>query len=286
MRLRGPFSAELRESQGLRLGVMVAMGLLGVLLAFPIAWMLSNSLKSPEEALAWPPKWIPSSPQWSNFGEAVRAFPYFRYLFNTVALCLVNVVASLISSSLVAYGLTGLKGRAGRRFERTIVAASLVPFPVLAVPLFVVFKEWGAINSFLPLWIPSLVGIPFHIMVMIWFFRQVPAELVDAMALEGAGETIIFWRVYLPLAGQGLALVALFQFIETWHAFLGPLLFLQDPDMATLSLGLYQLQARLGSAQWQVLMAAAALSALPVLLVFLASLRLFERGSRAFLRMD
>ena len=243
----------------------------------PFAWMISSSLKTSREIFAFPPVAWPVSPQWHNYADAVNTIPFLRYLLNTLLVCAGSVAGSVFSASLVAYSFGILRWR-GRNFcFKLLLAMMLLPPQVTMVPIFVIFRYLGMIDTFWPLILPSFFGIPFFIFLVRQFYLGIPYDLVEAARIDGCSEWTIYWRVILPLSGPALATVALFAFTWAWTDFLNPLIYLQEQSHFTLSLGLQQFQES-HNAQWALLMAAAALITLPMVVLFFALQRYFVEG--------
>jgi multiple sugar transport system permease protein len=263
---------------------LLLIGLSAVFL-FPFLWLLSTALKPIEETMTQPPTWIPSQWQWDNFRqaiirghEALGYYPFLVYARNTIVLCILIVSGTVASNALVAYSFARLRWP-GRELAFSITLATMmVPFPVLMVPTFALFRNLEWIGTYRPLWIPAWFGSAFSIFLLRQFFRTIPFELSEAAKLDGASEWRIFRDVILPLSKPALAVVALFAFMGAWNDFLGPLIYLLDQKTFTLSLGLQFYQSQSGGTQWNQLMAASAMVIAPVIILFFFTQRLFIQG--------
>jgi len=262
----------------LQIGVFVVLGLLAVVFLMPLLWMLSTSLKPIEETMKMPPTFIPSSPKWHNYAEAVREIPFLQYLWNTVVISGLGTIGVILSCSLVAYGFAFLRWPGRDLFFWMTVATMMIPFPVIMVPLYGVFRELGMIGTLTPLWLPAWFGSAWDIFLMRQFFLGIPKDLLDAARIDGCTELQIWRRIVLPLASPVLVVVGLFHVIWSWNDFLGPLLYLTKQETYTLSLGLQFYQSQNGGTQWHLLMAASVLMVLPVLILFLVGQRALIRG--------
>ena len=158
------------------------------------------------------------------------------------------------------------------------VATMMVPFPVIIVPLYGVFRKFGMIGTLMPLWVPGWFGSAWDIFLMRQFFLGIPKDLLDAARIDGCTEFQIWRRIILPLAAPVLVVVGLFHVIYCWNDFLGPLLYLTKQDKYTLSLGLQFYQSQNGGTEWHHLMAASVLMVAPVLVLFLLGQRALIRG--------
>lgn len=258
--------------------VFTGLALLAVLFLLPLVWMVSTSLKPIEETMKMPPTFIPSSPKWENYAEAVRQIPFVRYLGNTVWVSVLGTAGTVISCSLVAYGFAFLRWPGRDVFFWLTVATMMIPFPVIMVPLYGVFRKLGLIGTLMPLWAPAWFGSAWDIFLMRQFFLGIPKDLLDAARIDGCTELQIWRRIVLPIAMPVLVVVGLFHVIYAWNDFLGPLLFLTKQDKYTLSLGLQFYQSQNGGTQWHYLMAASVLMVTPVLILFLIGQRALIRG--------
>ncbi|MGH2531034.1 MAG: carbohydrate ABC transporter permease [Thermomicrobiales bacterium] len=268
-RLRRPAGTVLRHA---------ALILLSAAFILPFLWMISTSLKSNEQILAWPPTWIPNPIQWSNYSGALDVVPFLRYTWNTAVISALTIFGSLISSTLVAYGFSRLEWPGRDTMFVVVLASLMLPFQVTMIPLFIVFSQLGWTNSVLPLTVPYFFGHAFYIFLLRQFFNGIPRDFTDAARLEGASEIQILWQIVVPLAKPALITVALFQFLFSWKDFLGPLLYLNDEAKWTLSLGLANMQSALGLSQFGQIMAVATMVVVPVLVAFLVAQRFFIQG--------
>ncbi len=272
------FSSTFRRHPATRWLVHAALLAIGFGFVFPLLWMFSTSLKPIAETMIFPPRWLPSSAQWHNYVATVRYIPFWTYTRNTLFVAVVSALGTTSSSALVAYAFTRLEWPGRKLLFGLTLATMMVPFPVLMVPLYSVFKELGWLGSLKPLWVPSFFGSAFNIFLLRQFFLRIPKSLPEAMTLDGASELTIFWRIYVPLSRAPLAVAAFFQFIYSWNDFLGPLLYLTDQENFTLSLGLQFYQSQLGGTQWHYLMAASFMTTLPIVILFFFMQRTFLSG--------
>lgn len=248
------------------------------LFLFPFLWMITTSLKELKQAAQIPPEWIPNPVRWDNYRAATEAIPFWRYAWNTLFLCVMNVVGTTISSAMAAYGFSRLNWRGRERVFGLALATMMIPFPILMVPLYSIFLKLGWIGSFKPLWVPAFFGSAYNIFLLRQFFLTIPRELSEAARIDGCGEWRIFRSIVMPLARPALAVVALFAFMNVWNDFMGPLIFLSDPDQFTLALGLQAFQTKGGGTDMNLLMAAATLMILPVIGLFFVAQRTFIEG--------
>jgi len=219
-----------------------------------------------------------SSLPWTRKGDRHKTITFVTYLSNTLLVALLAVIGTVSSSALVAYGLSRIPWRGRATLFNLTLATMMVPFPVLMVPLYGVFRSLGWIGTLLPLWVPAFFGGAFNIFLLRQFFLTIPAELSDAARIDGCSEFGIFWRVILPLARPAISVVALFTFLNVWNDFLGPLIFLTEPQTFTMALGLQQYQSQFGGSEWHLLMAASALLVMPIIVLFFFAQKTFIQG--------
>jgi len=269
---------------------LIVYGLLAVLslgFLFPLAWMISTSLKPIEETMQTPPRWIPSKVRWDNYSRAVMYqsdklgyIPFLIYARNTLYLAALGVTATVLSNALVAYGFARIRWKGRDVLFAITLATMMIPFPVTMVALFGLFRHLGWIGSYKPLWVPACFGSAFNIFLLRQFFLTIPSELSDAARIDGCSEFGIFRHIILPLSKPALAVVALFHFMYVWNDFLGPLIYLTNQKLFTLSLGLQFYQSQHGGTEWNMLMAASAIVVLPVIVLFFFTQRSFIQGVR------
>jgi multiple sugar transport system permease protein len=264
-----------------RIDRLVRHGVLMVLaLVFttPFLWLLSTSLKTNEQIVQSSPDWIPRPATLQNFLNAFHTVPLLEYGKNTLIVTLFSVLGALCSNTLVAYGFSRIQWRSREFFFIVTLATLMLPFQVTMVPLFIMFSKLHWTNTFLPLIVPCFFGNAFYIFLLRQFFLGIPRELSEAARIEGASELQILWHIILPLARPALFTVALFQFLFSWNDFLGPLIYLNDQSKFTLALGLANMQSAIGLSDFGMIMAAAMVTVLPVILLFIFAQRYFIEG--------
>ena len=213
--------------------VITTLIVLSIAFAFPFAWLLDTAIKPNAETMKNPPVWIPSEFQWGNFWKAIchgqtpgELPPFLLYFLNTVVLCLLIVSGVVASNAVVAYSFARLRWPGRDLIFSLTLATMMVPFPVLMVPTFALFRNLDWIGTYRPLWVPAWFGSAFSIFLLRQFFSTIPFELSEAAKLDGASEWRIFREVIVPLSKPALSVVALFAFMGAWNDFLGPLIYL------------------------------------------------------------
>ncbi len=265
--------------------VQAALISLSILFMLPLVWMVVTALKPLDETMSSPPTWVPSKVLWSNFGDAfsynskdLGYVPFLVYGQNTLFVTILAVIGAVVSNSLVAYSFARLEWKGRDLLFGLTLATMMVPGPVLMVPLYALFKEFGWIGTFRPLWVPAFFGSAFNIFLLRQFLKTIPLELTEAAKLDGASEWKTFVDVIVPLARPALMVVAVFTFMWAWNDFMGPLLYLTDQKTFTLSMGLQFFQSQHTGTPWNLLMAASLIVVLPVVLVFFFAQRVFIEG--------
>ncbi len=257
---------------------------LAISFVLPFFWMVSSALKDDSQVYTVPPIWIPIPAHWENFPNAWSTYDFNRYMVNTVfKFALPSTLGVILASALVAYGFARLEWP-GRDFLFSLcMATMMIPFAVTMVPLFVIFKTLGWINSYRPLVIPAFCGSPYFIFMLRQFFRTIPEELSDAARIDGASEFGILWRIILPLAKPALMVVGLLQFMYAWNEYLGPVIYLNDQHQWPIALGVAYLRDTTESVgasalAYPYLMAVSAIVTLPIVIVFFFTQRVFIEG--------
>lgn len=244
----------------------------------PFLATLSNSLKTYEQYIAVPPSWLPSPALWSNYAEVLQRQPLFwRFVGNSALVAVLAVLGCLLTSSMVGFALARLR-LPGRNALLTVALGTMaLPTVITLVPSFILYKQLGWLDTHLPLIIPYWLATAFGIFLMRQAFLTIPVELLEAAAIDGANPWHAFWRTQLPLVRPQLATLGVFTFMASWSAVLEPTIYLTSQEMYTLPVGVLSLKDQyLGSDQ--IVAAAALLSLLPMLIVFVLVQRFFVRG--------
>ncbi|AZR73251.1 sugar ABC transporter ATP-binding protein [Anoxybacter fermentans] len=256
--------------------IVVSIGALIFLL--PFFWMVSTSLKSEAAVLQFPPKWIPDPIKWSNYIEALTVEPFGLFLKNTVFITVVAMFGEILTASLVAYGFARFDFKGRNILFLILLSTMMLPGQVTMIPVFIMFRNFGWINTFKPLTIPAYFGGgAFYIFLLRQFFMTIPRELDDAAKIDGCNAFQIYYKIILPLSKPALATIAIFSFQGHWNDFMGPLIYLNDKSKFTLALGLKMFQGMFKT-QWNLLMAASVVVMLPVLILFFCFQRQFIEG--------
>jgi len=248
----------------------------------PFAWLLLTAFK-PEAQMFAPPTtleyWIPRPATMENFIGAFsqKQFRFPLFLANSLLLCELCVIGTVLSSSLVAYGFSRVEWPGRNILFFIMLSTMMLPGQVTMIPVFMIYRKLHWINTFRPLVVPSFLGSAFFVFLLRQFFMTVPEDLLDAARIDGCSEFGIWRKVMLPLSKPALATVALFTFMGTWNDFMGPLIYLLDEERYTLSLGLAMFRGQYNSEYGQ-LMAVSAIMTVPIVILFFFTQKTFIQG--------
>lgn len=260
-------------------GVLVTLGAFIMLL--PFVWMLSTSLKPSSAVLALPPQVIPDEPTFDAYKDVVRRFPIGRVFFNSLLVALATTAGQLVICSMSGYAFARFRFRGRNALFFVYLATLMVPFAVTVTPLFIIVKSLGWTNSYLGLVVPTMFSA-FGTFLMRQFFLSVPRELEEAATIDGASTLTTFTRVIVPISGPAFATLGVLSFMASWNNFLWPLLIVSDQEFMTLPLALATLQGLYpGQTEWNLIMAGAVITVLPMILVFLFAQRWVVEGVAA-----
>jgi ABC-type glycerol-3-phosphate transport system permease component len=261
-----------------RVGVFVMLVFGAALFSVPFLWTVTTALKSNEQVFAVPPVWVPNPPQWGNFKRAWTELPFPQFVANTLLVTVLSTFGQVFSASLVAYGFARFKWRGRNLLFYLMLSTMMLPSQVTMIPVFLLWRQLGLIDTFVPLIAPAFFGGgAFTIFLLRQFFLSVPRELDEAAMLDGATPFGIWWRVLLPLSRPALVTVVLFSFLGHWDDFMGPLIYLNSMEKYTVSIGLRMFQDMFGT-QLELLMAASLIHILPTIVLFFVAQRYFVKG--------
>lgn len=296
--------------------VHLALIVLVIIFILPFFWILQTSIKKDRDIFAVPPKFIPllvidgeqveaapgaeedlaaaeMAPSQSeeagfletygfavtfeHYRRAFTEFPFFLYLWNTVVIVVGSTIGTLFSCSLAAYAFACLRWPDRGALFAIVLATMLLPYQVTLIPVFILFRELGWVNTLLPLIVPAFFGAPFFIFLLRQFFIGLPTDLLEAARIDGAGEFKILYDIVLPLSKPALLTVMIFAAMFAWNDFLGPLIYLSSEEKKTLAVGLQSMVSQHGS-EWGLLMAAGSVMIIPILVLFFFAQRYFIEG--------
>lgn len=244
---------------------------------FPFLWMISTSLKEQQYVLQFPPQWIPNPVNTQNYIDVWSQVPLARGFLNSAFVSVTGTIGVLLASSLAGFSFAKLRFPGRDRIFIMLLATMMIPGAVLLIPQFLLFRSLHWVNTFNPLIIPSFFGAVFETFFFRQFFRSLPDDLIDAAKVDGASFFTIYWRVALPLAKPALATLAVLAFMWRWNDYMGPLIYLQDPNSQTLPVMISTFQSQYITA-YGLMMAASVLSILPIIILFFFMQRNFVEG--------
>jgi multiple sugar transport system permease protein len=254
----------------------VMIVLFALVFLFPLYWMVTGGLKSPQEIIRIPPTLVPAHPQPSDYSTAWHEADLGRLLWNTTLYAAGALAFQLVFDVGAAYAFSKLRPAFGNVILFAMMATLMIPTSVLALPTYLTanslpFAHWSLLNTPWVIWLPSVASNAFSILLLKRFFDSIPAELLAAAAIDGAGPLRALWSVILPMSRPILGVVSIFAVVNVWKDFLWPLLVLTDTSAQTVNIGLFQLSVGLPE---NVLIAALAIASLPTIAFFL----LFQRN--------
>lgn len=260
--------------------VWLALILGSIVFMLPYYIMVTMALKDANE-VATTDMWTwPKNLTFANFAEVWtnENVSFLRLIKNTAAITILTTIGVTASSGVVAYAFARLNFAGRDRLFLVLLGTMMLPGIVTMIPSYVMFAKIGWVNTWLPLIVPAFFGSAFFIFLLRQFYLGIPRELDEAALIDGAGHWTIFSRIVVPNSGPALATVALFTFMGTWRDFMGPLLYLNDPDRQTLEIGLRTFMA-LRAEKWHLMMTASLIVTIPLIIIFFVGQRYFVKVS-------
>ena len=283
-------------------GYYIISILLAVLALIPFLWMISTSLKSRGALMSIPIEWIPAEPTLDAYTTVFERFPFFQTILNSLFISVSYTVITLFSASLAAYAFTKIRFKGSGFLLGVYLATMMIPTQVTMIPLFVIMKNVGLLNTrtalvitMIPLFVvmnqmglinhyasvilPSVFK-PFAVFMLVQQMRTIPGDYMDAARIDGASVFGIYRNVILPLCVPTLATLAITTFMESWNDYLWPLLMLTDRSKMTLPIALSTLNGQYGT-EYNVLMAGSLISMIPIILIYIFAQKYFKNGLMA-----
>ena len=248
-----------------------------VIMIVPFVWMISSSLKGLTQIFLIPPVWIPNPPIWSNYPDAFNALPFGRAYFNSFVIAFVVVASTLLTSSMAAYAFARIQFPFRDTLFVLFLAMLMVPGQVTIIPLFLIMKNIGLINTLWSIIVPFSLFNAFGVFLLRQFIKALPGELEEAAYVDGANRWTIYRRVILPLIKPALSALGIFTFMGQWNSFFYPLIMLSSPTNFTVPLMLNQFRGEY-TVNWALMMAASAIAVIPVLIVYIVGQRYIIEG--------
>jgi multiple sugar transport system permease protein len=259
------------EFRSAQLTTQILLALAAAVTLIPVTWTVLSSLKSNDTIFAIPMQRLPDSLHWNNYSEAFEVAPFARYFLNSAIVAASVTATTVFFGAMAGYGFSKFRFPGRDLVFGLILVTFMIPFPVIMIPLFVLVRNFGWVNTYWGLIIPgALTG--FAVFMMRQFIQAIPSELIDAARIDGAGELRIFLTMVLPLARPALATLGILTFLESWNNLLWPLIVIQSDEMETIPLGLTKFST-LYSSNYVQMLAMAVIASLPVLVVFVIGRR-------------
>ena len=263
------------QSRGYKIFVIIVLALLAVFFIFPLYWILTGSLKDAITINAQKPQWFPLNPTLDNY---VRLFkqPAIQWLLNTIIIAVAAMALTCITAALAGYALAKKRFFGQTVLFSLLVCAMALPKQVIVIPLLQEMSALGLNNNLLAVILPT-VGWPFGIFLMKQFSETIPTEMLEAARIDGANEVRTFVSIVFPMVKPGVGALAIFTFVNTWNDYFLQLIMLQKREVLTISTGIARLQGEVSS-DFGLIMAGAALAAVPIVAVFLMFQKYFTQG--------
>lgn len=259
--------------QGLRSLPNVMLKLMVLLIfIFPFLWMVSTSLQTFMETMAFPPTLIPAAPQWINFVEAMQAGPFLLYARNSIIITVSIIVIQFFIMVPAAYAFARYEFKGKKILFALVLLSFMVPSQVTFIPIYLMMTEWGLIQTLLPQIIPFMTNA-FGIFLLRQYFMQIPEETIEAARLDNASEFKIMWKLMTPMSKPALATIALFSFVSHWNDYFWPLVMTDSTDVRPLTLGIAMLRQTEGISNWHIIMAGNVVLVIPILLTYILCAR-------------
>jgi multiple sugar transport system permease protein len=260
---------------------LVVMLILTAVILYPLVWLLFATFK-PSSEFGQNPGLIPESPTIDNYikvVEGIGGIPLWRFFANSLLLAVLAVIGTVFSSSLAAYAFARIKFRGVGLLFSAMIGTLLLPFHVIIIPQYIMFNRLDMIDTYWPLIIPRFLATEaFFVFLMVQFIRNIPVEMDEAARIDGAGHKRIFFSIIIPLIKPALITSSIFAFIWTWSDFLGPLLYVNTPELYPLPIALRLFADQTSTTDYGATVAVSFLALLPILLFFIVFQRFLVDG--------
>lgn len=258
----------------------VLLSLLTFVVLFPLLWLVSSALKSPEQQYLWPPQLIPWPIYLGNFTRLFDVMPIGNYLLNSTTVAVSSVIGMCIASSMAAYAIARMRFRGRGALFAILLTTLMIPYAITMIPTFFIMTKVKLIDTLWPLILPNWFGSAFMIFLLRQAYRGIPQDMVDAAKIDGANDFQTFTQIFIPLTMPTMVTVALLTFLWSWNDLLGPLIYINNPALFTVQRGLAMLSGRAGTGidRRGIIMAGSLTGMLPMLLIYLFGQRYFIQG--------
>lgn len=259
--------------------VLVIVGLLvaSLIVLMPLIWMFSTSLRVPRESFQLPPQWLPTDWRWQNYADVFDRVPFGQYILNSIIVTTTTVAGQIVTATLAAYAFARLRFPGRGFLFLLLMSALMVPQFVTIIPVFIIVRNFGLMDTLGSLIVPSLVT-PFGIFLLRQFFLSIPTDLEDAGRIDGAGPFQIFRHIFLPLGAPGIAVMAILAFNSHWNEYFRPFIFLSSFERYTLPIGIVALRGPMDSGNIAVVLAGVTMSLIPMIVLMIFAQRYLIQG--------
>lgn len=258
--------------------VMYAVLIIGaVIMVGPFLWTISTSLKGQGLAMKIPPEIIPKPVYWSNYAKVWNQVNFVQYTFNSAFITAFSVIGSILSCSFIGFGFARMNFKGKNILFFCALATLIMPYQILMMPTYWIWKQLGQIDTYLPLILPNWLGYAFGIFLMRQTFRALPSQLYEAATIDGCNPLRIYWQVYMPLAAASMAALGVFTFMGSWNDVLRPLIYLTTKSKYTLTLGLLFMRGEYID-NIELMMGGSVIMTIPVIIIFLSAQKYFIQG--------
>lgn len=257
--------------------IYLALSVAAFVISIPLVWMVSTSFKTASQVFTWPIEWLPDPVKWANYPEALAARPFGLWTRNSLIIAVMSVFGHCLSATLVGFAFARLRWRGRDVLFLVMLSALMLPQEVTLIPQFLIFRNIGWVNTLYPLFVPTFFGGAFNIFIMRQFMVMLPKELDDAARIDGCNYFQILTKIVAPQVLPAIGFIAINTFRSRWNDFFHPLVYLNDPDLFTLALGLRSFRGEY-AIEWGYLMAASLTVMLPVMIMFFFTQRYFIQG--------
>ena len=255
----------------------VLMLFIGLIMVFPLFWMVRSSVMTQSEIFRKPMQWLPERIQWKNYVDIMTLRPFARWICNSAFIVVFNVLGTMLTSSMAAFALARLKFRGRNVVFSMVLAAMMIPSATLLIPQFMIWKILHGIDTYAPLILGAFGAPGFYTFMLRQFYKGIPMDIDEAAKIDGASPLRIYMNIIIPLSKAPLVTVAIFTFTNCWNDFMGPLIYLSSERKYTAALGLRSFIG-MYTGQWHYLMAASTVLVIPVIILFACCQKVFIGG--------
>ncbi|MCX7747274.1 MAG: carbohydrate ABC transporter permease [Clostridia bacterium] len=249
-----------------------------VVMLIPVYYLFITALKSGDELKKIPPTLFPLEIHIENFLKVGERVQFGRYYLNSIIVSVLVVIGTVLASSFVGFGFSRYNVKEKKVLFMVLLSTLMLPLPAIIIPQFLLFRNFGWVDSFLPLIVPSFFGSAYMIFLVRQFFSTLPDDLFDAAKIDGCSEIRTWWNIALPLCKPALATIAIFTFLWSWNDYFSAIIYLNSTEHFTLPQGMASMISHYRIVPWNTLMAAAILALLPILLLFFVAQKYFVEG--------